>query len=81
MPAGEFGLIEPGGLMWSVVTESPKMPSARAPATSPTVAGRHLEAVEERRLRDVGRRAASCRPGPVAPAIVPHIGLALATSP
>ena len=31
MPAGEVALIEPAGLMWSVVTESPKMPSARAP--------------------------------------------------
>ena len=30
MPAGDVGLIEPAGLMWSVVTESPKMPSARA---------------------------------------------------
>ena len=30
-PAGEVGLIEPAGLMWSVVTESPKMPRMRAP--------------------------------------------------
>ncbi len=35
MPAGEVGLIEPAGLMWSVVTESPKTPSARAPLMSP----------------------------------------------
>jgi len=34
MPAGEVGLIEPAGLIWSVVTESPKMPSARAPRTA-----------------------------------------------
>ena len=25
----------PAGLMWSVVTESPKIPSARAPSTLP----------------------------------------------
>src|SRR5438270_720421 len=30
MPAGDVGLIEPAGEMWSVVTESPKMPSTRA---------------------------------------------------
>ncbi len=28
-------MIEPAGLMWSVVTESPKIPSARAPLMSP----------------------------------------------
>ena len=39
-PAGELGLIEPAGLMWSVVTESPKIASARAPVTSPGAAGR-----------------------------------------
>ncbi|MCY1296527.1 hypothetical protein D9M70_459160 [compost metagenome] len=33
MPAGEVSLIEPAGEIWSVVTESPKMPSARAPRT------------------------------------------------
>ena len=27
---GDVGLIEPAGLMWSVVTESPKIASARA---------------------------------------------------
>ena len=31
MPAGEVGLIEPAGEMWSVVTESPKMPRTFAP--------------------------------------------------
>jgi hypothetical protein len=31
LPAGEDCLIEPAGEMWSVVTESPKMPRARAP--------------------------------------------------
>ena len=39
MPAGEVGLIEPAGLMWSVVTESPKMPRTRAPAMLPAVPG------------------------------------------
>ena len=39
LPAGEFSLIEPAGEMWSVVTESPKMPSARAPRMSPVAAG------------------------------------------
>ena len=39
MPAGEVGLIDPAGLMWSVVTESPKMPSARAPCTAATLPG------------------------------------------
>ena len=49
-------MIAPAGEMWSVVIESPKMPSARAPLTSLRRAGRHREAVEERRLGDVGRR-------------------------
>ena len=49
-------MIEPAGLMWSVVTESPKIPSARAPRMSPRLDGRHPEAVEERRLGDVRRR-------------------------
>ena len=35
MPAGEVALIEPAGEMWSVVTESPKMPSGRALRMSP----------------------------------------------
>ena len=39
MPAGEEGLIEPAGLMWSVVTESPKMARARAPRRAPGGAG------------------------------------------
>ena len=34
VPAGESGLIEPAGEMWSVVTESPSMTRQRAPATS-----------------------------------------------
>ena len=34
LPAGEFSLIAPAGEMWSVVIESPKMPSARAPRMS-----------------------------------------------
>ena len=55
MPAGEVGLIEPAGLMWSVVTESPKMPRTRAPRMSPVRARLHAEALEERRLLDVGR--------------------------
>jgi hypothetical protein len=29
-PAGDEALIEPAGLMWSVVTESPKIASGRA---------------------------------------------------
>jgi hypothetical protein len=31
MPAGEVGLIDPAGEMWSVVTESPKIASTFAP--------------------------------------------------
>ena len=31
--------MEPAGLMWSVVTESPKIASARAPVVSPGVPG------------------------------------------
>jgi hypothetical protein len=31
--------MEPAGLMWSVVMESPKMASARAPVTSPVGRG------------------------------------------
>jgi len=30
LPAGELSLMAPAGEMWSVVTESPKIPSARA---------------------------------------------------
>ena len=33
-PAGEVALISPAGEMWSVVIESPKMPSTRAPEMS-----------------------------------------------
>ena len=55
LPAGEASLIEPAGEMWSVVTESPKMPSARAPVIVADPAEGHHEAVEERRLGDVGR--------------------------
>jgi hypothetical protein len=33
-PAGEVSLIEPAGEMWSVVTESPRRASTRAPCTS-----------------------------------------------
>ncbi len=47
--------MEPAGQMWSVVTESPKMPSARAPLMSCDWPGVHAEALEERRLGDVGR--------------------------
>ncbi|CFN64339.1 Uncharacterised protein [Bordetella pertussis] len=39
LPAGEVSLMEPAGEMWSVVTESPKMPSARAPLTAGMAAG------------------------------------------
>ena len=36
LPAGLSFLIEPAGLMWSVVTESPSLSSTRAPSTSET---------------------------------------------
>src|SRR6266853_3152625 len=39
MPAGEVGLIEPAGLMWSVVSESPKIPRTRAPRIGPPERG------------------------------------------
>src|SRR5581483_3281714 len=39
VPAGESGLIEPAGEMWSVVTESPSETRQRAPEMSPTVPG------------------------------------------
>src|SRR6202035_266879 len=38
-PAGELGLMLPAGLMWSVVTESPKIARARAPDRSFTLPG------------------------------------------
>src|ERR671917_170001 len=38
-PAGESGLIELAGEMWSVVTESPSLASTRAPAMSVTGEG------------------------------------------
>src|SRR5918998_2123350 len=38
-PAGESGLIEPAGEMWSVVTESPSLASTRAPVMSLTGEG------------------------------------------
>ena len=38
-PAGELFLIAPAGEMWSVVTQSPKMPSARAPLISAMLPG------------------------------------------
>jgi hypothetical protein len=53
-PAGLSFLIAPAGEMWSVVTESPKMPSGRAPLISDDVARGGSEAVEERRFLDVG---------------------------
>ena len=42
-PAGEVFLIAPAGEMWSVVTLSPKMPSARAPLISVMLPGCHRE--------------------------------------
>ena len=47
----------PAGEMWSVVTLSPKMPSARAPLISRDRAGLQGEVLEERRLLDVGAAA------------------------
>jgi hypothetical protein len=35
LPAGEFSQMEPAGEMWSVVIESPRTASARAPTMSP----------------------------------------------
>src|SRR3954454_21015493 len=39
LPAGESGLIELAGEMWSVVTESPSLASTRAPEMSATGVG------------------------------------------
>jgi hypothetical protein len=39
MPAGEVGLMDPAGEMWSVVTESPNTPRTRAPTTLPVRPG------------------------------------------
>src|SRR5580704_10325455 len=39
LPAGESFLKLPAGEMWSVVTESPKIPSALAPLISPILPG------------------------------------------
>src|SRR3954471_23392719 len=39
LPAGESGLIELAGEMWSVVTESPSFASTRAPEMSDTGSG------------------------------------------
>ena len=41
-PAGDQGAIEPAGLMWSVVTESPRTARTRAPTMSVTGAGSHV---------------------------------------
>jgi hypothetical protein len=38
-PAGLFSAIDPAGEMWSVVIESPNMPSTRAPAIGETPGG------------------------------------------
>ncbi len=40
LPAGESGWIDPAGLMWSVVTESPRESSTRAPRMGARGAGR-----------------------------------------
>ena len=39
VPAGDHGAIDPAGLMWSVVTESPRTARTRAPSMSATAAG------------------------------------------
>ena len=38
-PAGDHEAIEPAGLMWSVVTESPRTARTRAPSMSAIAAG------------------------------------------
>ena len=43
MPAGEVGLIEPAGEMWSVVTESPSTASTFAPVMPSTAGGGVIE--------------------------------------
>ena len=58
-PAGDVFLMAPAGEMWSVVTLSPKMPSARAPLISRNAAGLQREILEERRFLDV---SATLRP-------------------
>jgi hypothetical protein len=47
----------PAGEMWSVVTLSPKMPMARAPADVRDRSSGHAEVLEERGLLDVGALA------------------------
>ena len=70
------GGIDPAGEMWSVVTESPSTASTRAPVMSVDRRGLALDAVEERRPRDVGRgvvpavAAAADGHGQGAPALV-----------
>ena len=54
-PAGLSALIEPAGLMWSVVTESPSLASTRAPEMSVTGLRRRAHALEVRGLAHVGR--------------------------
>ena len=75
--AGRRGRLDaPAGLMWSVVIESPKMPSTRAPLTSPTLARLHAEALEVRRLGACRWSVvATCRPAPTAAGISSHSGL------
>ncbi len=54
--------MEPAGLIWSVVTESPKMPRMRAPANPRHRARLHAEALEEGRLGDIRRLRPVVRP-------------------
>ena len=64
-PAGDHAAIDPAGLMWSVVTESPRSARTRAPSMSRERRGLGGQAVEERRIRDVRR------------AVLPRVAVAL----
>ena len=46
-PAGDQAAMDPAGLMWSVVTESPRTASARAPTMSVTGAGSAVRPVKK----------------------------------
>ena len=63
LPASEFALMEAIGLMWSVVTESPKRPSARAPRMSLDGSGFSVEGDHPWMVRAPGALAVSAPEG------------------
>ena len=83
-PAGDDGLMEPAGEMWSVVILSPNSPRMRAPEMSVMSVGRCVDALEVRRIAHVGGLvvpgvgfAAGRIDGAPAGVAVEHVGVAV----